>query len=298
MENTAFDIVCFGETLFDIIGNEPLPGGAPLNVAYHLRNLGLNPTIISSIGNDELGDQLRSILHSYNITTSYIQSNPTYPTGKVFAELQPGNQVKYDIVKPVAWDFIESAPGIEQLVTKAPYFVYGSLASRSETTKTTLLQLLAKANKKVLDVNLRPPHYTQELIIELITAADILKLNDVELAIISSWFTNKTDERARMQILKDRFNLETVIVTKGEEGATVLNENEWQSHKGFTVKVADTIGSGDAFLAAYLFKTYQQVPTAQALEFACATGSLVASLRGACPAYSVNKIHQLINQRA
>jgi fructokinase len=100
-------VVCFGETLWDILPHAKLPGGAPMNVAYHLNKLGKNPAIISRIGADELGKDLRHEFESRKIDTSYFQIDKVHPTGKVFAEIKENNEVHYDIVKPSAWDFIQ-----------------------------------------------------------------------------------------------------------------------------------------------------------------------------------------------
>ncbi|MDB5190524.1 MAG: hypothetical protein JWQ96_87 [Segetibacter sp.] len=296
MSTSAFQIVCFGETLFDIIGEKQLPGGAPMNVAYHLKRLGLNPAIISKVGTDELGRSLLSILKSYQVSTDFIQVDSSNATGKVFAELQDNHEVVYDIVKPVAWDFIDWKDALAALVSEARFFVFGSLAARSEQSKKTLFKLLNAAKTKVLDINLRPPHYNKPFVEELLATADILKLNLAELELMSSWFRFSGDESYMLESLQDKFDLETIIVTKGGDGAAILTGNTICHHKGFTVKVADTVGSGDAFLAGYLSKHSQNSPADEALEFACATGALIASYNGACPDYPLNAINELIRQ--
>ena len=292
--DSSFPVVCFGETLFDIIEGKQLPGGAPMNVAYHLHKLGLKPAIISKVGVDDLGDELLSILQSQGVTPEFIQKDLSRTTGKVFAEIKANHEVAYDMVKPVAWDFIEAAAGYKDLVSQSKYFVFGSLAARSQASKETLFKLLKFANTKVLDINLRAPHYNQPLITDLIKHANILKLNLAELELLGEWFGYSSDERECMKSLQNDFNLETVIVTKGGDGAAVLSGRSFYEHQGFKVKVADTVGSGDAFLAAYLAKHIENADGKESIEFACATGALIASYNGACPNYSVSSIRELI----
>lgn len=209
--STSFPVVCYGETLWDILPDMKVPGGAPMNVAYHLQKLNHNPAVISRMGVDELGIELLEVLNQKSIPTAFVQKDNEQPTGKVYAELRANNEVAYDIVKPVAWDFIEWSEEVSELVANADMFVFGSLASRSDKSKETLFALLQKAKTKVLDINLRAPHYNRHLLEELLSQANILKLNLEELILISGWFTDKANEHQRVQLIKDKYGINTVI---------------------------------------------------------------------------------------
>jgi fructokinase len=292
------DVVCYGEILWDILPDKSLPGGAPMNVAYHLKKLGAHPALITRIGKDGYGKELVDLLSQSGITTDYVQEDDRHSTGLVHARLKEHNEMVYDIVQPVAWDFIEWEDPFYQLVQQAKYFVYGSLTSRNQVSRATLYRLLDLANTKVLDINLRPPHFSQSSVEQLLEKTDMLKMNEAELALISGWYSQLEKEEDRMKLLQDRFNIETVIVTMGGEGAMLLDKGAISRHRGYQVQVADTIGSGDAFLAGLLSQFIQQKAPEEALNYACGLGALIATYQGACPEYETSEITGLINANA
>lgn len=288
--NKSFDAVCFGEILWDVLPTGAKPGGAPMNVAYHLQKQGLKAGLISRVGMDKRGDDLLSLLTINGITTEFVQRDTAHPTGLVNATIHESNEVTYEIVRPVAWDFISAENGLKELVQGARFFIYGSLAARSSATAQTLWQLVEVAQTKVVDINLRPPHYNKELVEKLLQSADILKLNEHELPLITAWYANlKTDEE-QVKALQERFSIATIIVTKGGEGAMVCQNGTIFTHPGYKITVADTIGSGDAFLAGFLAKTGAGVPIEERLEFANSLGAFIASKQGACPSYELAEV--------
>lgn len=266
-------ITCFGEILWDVLPTSKQPGGAPMNVAADLRNFGLNAQLISRVGSDDLGRELLDFLTKKGIPTELIQTGQTHLTGVAKANISDSNEVTYKILQPVAWDYIQLEPGLLDVVKQSELFVYGSLAARSPQTHETLLALLAVAPRKVFDVNLRAPHYDRATVEQLLHQADIAKLNEHELIELSDWYDHETDLQQAMQQLRSRYQLETLCVTLGEKGAALLNADGFVQQGGFPVEVADTIGSGDAFLAAFLYKTLQGEGPQKTLQFACATGA-------------------------
>jgi fructokinase len=288
------DVVCYGEILWDILPDKALPGGAPMNVAYHLKKLGTNPALITKVGKDGYGEKLVDLLSQSDINTDHVQVDEQQLTGLVYAKPNEYNEVAYDIVYPSAWDFIQWHEALSSLVAEAPYFVFGSLTSRSETSRDTLYQLLENGNTKVLDINLRPPHFNRLHIEYLLTKTDILKMNIHELELISGWYSGVKNSADRMRLLQDRFHIQTLIVTMGGEGALLLENGEINRHKGHKVQVVDTIGSGDAFLAGYLHQLIIHSSPDQALEFASNLGALIATYPGACPDYHTSEIKQLV----
>ena len=288
-------VVCFGETLWDLLPQGKLPGGAPMNVAYHLGKLGKSPAIISRVGEDDLGTELLQVCEAKHIDTRYFQVDKQHPTGKVFATIREDNEVQYEIVKPVAWDFIQWEDQYAALIRQAEYFVFGSLVTRNKVSRNTLMKCLECANKKVLDINMRPPHFNKKIIAELLQKATILKLNLAELHLVTGWFSDYNSDEDRMSLLKDKFDLETIIVTKGGDGAILNTGDQFYHHEGFRVTVADTVGSGDSFLAALLTKLLDRATPTDALSFASAVGALVASYAGGCPDYAPAEIKELMN---
>ncbi len=288
-------ITCFGEILWDVLPTSKQPGGAPMNVAADLRNFGLNAQLISRVGSDDLGRELIDFLANKGISTALIQEGQTHLTGVAKANISDSNEVTYKILQPVAWDYIMPEPGLIEVVKRSDVFVYGSLAARSPQTHETLLALLDVAPRKVFDVNLRAPHYNQPIVEELLHKADIAKLNEHELAELSGWYNPEperwtADLQTAMQQLRERYTLETLCVTLGPDGAALLDESGFTKQAGFPVEVADTIGSGDAFLAAFLYKMLQGEAPQKTLEFACATGSYVATKSGATPGFTEETI--------
>lgn len=292
-----FPVVCFGETLWDFLPGGKLPGGAPVNVACHLQKLGNNPAVISRIGTDDLGKELKNVFRLKKIHTDFIQTDNTNPTGKVLARIMDNHEVSYEILQPVAWDFIEWNADLENLVSSADYFVFGSLVTRNSDSKNTLFRCLEFANKKVLDINLRPPHYTRGMVEELLTKADILKLNLAELDLIAGWYKIFANDEDRVQWLKEKFSIDTIIVTKGGDGALLYMNDQFYHHKGYKVDVADTVGSGDAFLAGFISKLIENAQPEEALDFASGLGAFIASRSGACPDYEIKEVYNLMGRR-
>lgn len=293
--STHHQIVCFGEVLWDILPSGALPGGAPMNVAYHLKKLGTNPALITKIGLDDYGKKLVNMLSESGVTTEYFQVDYDHPTGLVYANVNNHQEVVYDIVYPSAWDFIEWNDEFTGLLEHADFFVFGSLTSRNKESRDTLYQLLDIAKKKVLDINLRPPHFNRSKVEYLLQKADILKMNEAELELITGWFNQFKSNEDRIKLIQERFGIETLIVTRGGDGATVNNKGTLHYHTGFEVEVADTIGSGDSFLAGFINQLLNGSSVQDALAFASGIGAFIAAKPGACPQYEISQITELMN---
>lgn len=286
-------VVCFGEILWDILPGGAVPGGAPMNVAYHLHKLGISPTLITRVGIDQRGKQLLDLLNSSHVNTNHIQLDYDIPTGIVNAAPNEHGEMQYDIVSPSAWDFIACDPATQSVVKEASHFIFGSLITRNKTSRDTLFQLLEIAQQKVLDINLRPPHFNRQLVVELLQKANMLKMNINELELITGWFASYKNIRERIAVIQDKFKIPAIIVTMGAEGAMINIEGKVYSHPGYVVKVADTVGSGDSFLAAFLYKLFTKKSPEEALTFASALGALVASKTGGWPEYTTDEIQKL-----
>ena len=299
MENVDnHKVVCFGEVLWDILPLGSIPGGAPMNVAYHLHKQGKNPALITSIGADKEGEELIQLFSEFGACTNFFQADFKHSTGKVYAHPNEHNEVVYDIVKPAAWDFIKYEEGHLNLVSQAVYFVYGSLAARNQDSKKTLLQLLEAAENKVLDINLRAPHFNRRLVEELLGKADFLKLNLAELELITGWFSNFKNISDRVRSIADKFRIQNIVVTMGGNGSIMYYNGHEYMHNGYQVDVVDTVGSGDAFLAGLLSKFLEKAQPEAALEFASALGAFIATKTGACPAYDVVALTDFIDYKS
>jgi fructokinase len=287
-------VVCFGEVLWDVLPSGAVAGGTPMNVAYHLQKLNKNPAVITRIGIDNKGQQLMNIFSGHGVCTDFFQVDNKYETGKVFADPNEYNEMVYDIMKPAAWDFIGWDDAFTELISDADFFVFGSLAARNKVSKDTLFQLLETAKNKVLDINLRAPHYTRRIVEQLLQKANFIKMNLAELELITGWFSNYTSMEDRLQSIADRFKLSNMVVTMGENGSLLLMNGEITRHSGFKVAVVDTVGSGDAFLAGLLSQLLDNADSETSLEFASGLGAFIATQTGACPEYEVEEVKELI----
>jgi fructokinase len=287
-------IVCFGETLWDLLPGGRVPGGAPMNVAIHLKYHGIEPLMISRVGTDAFGEDLLDVLRQKAVSVQWIQTDSAHPTGTVHADVTNKTDVTYRIVEDVAWDYITFDPLVAEKVQQADFFVYGSLAARTRTSAASLLRYLPLARQRVFDVNLRPPHYTPARLEELLRYADILKMNHHELEEISAWYGGSGDQQHLMNFLRNYFGLQLVLVTRGERGAAALSGDGFAEHPGFAVEVEDTIGSGDSFLAAFLSNLLLLQPVPVCLERACRVGAFVATKKGATPFYDPEKVNDLV----
>lgn len=291
----SFKILCYGEMLWDMLPSGPLPGGAPMNVAVHLHQQGLHARLISRVGDDAPGRELRAYLSGQGVDTDLVQTDPAQPTGTVQVRAESWQEVSYDIVAPVAWDFIEYTEELASAAAAADVLVFGSLASRSPVSFATLQRLLPLSRLPVLDVNLRPPNYSRERLEWLLPRARAVKLNHHELREITDWYAPGLEAEAAMRFLQGRFGWQLLVVTRGENGAAALTaEGQLVEQPGFPVVVQDTIGSGDAFLATLLRHWLEGNSVAEALRRACAVGALVATHRGATPPITQAEIERLL----
>ncbi|MEO6287943.1 MAG: carbohydrate kinase [Dyadobacter sp.] len=288
------EIVIFGEMLWDMLPSGKQPGGAPMNVAIHLKNFGLDPAFISRVGNDDLGVELLDYLTGQGLSTQWIQTGQTHLTGIVKVNLTDKTEVTYKIVQPVAWDYIQVTPANKKQVQEADVFVYGTLAVRSQQSKETLFELLHEAKLKVFDVNIRPPHFDRATTELLLREANIVKMNEHELATVADWYGISPDNETRMKFLSEKFSLQMVIVTLGAEGAKVLYQDEITIQEGYEVEVQDTIGSGDSFLAMFLKEYLSGTNISEALRKACAVGAIVATYQGATPSVSESELDHFL----
>lgn len=289
--------VCYGEVLWDMLPEGAQPGGAPLNVAYHLKKLGVATSIFSKVGKDQRGKQLTRLIESWGLNTNFLEIDRAYPTSEVIAKMNNGNEVSYEIVFPVAWDFITEVHGAKESLTPSSYFIYGSLASRNSVTRDTLFKVLENDAIKVFDINMRPPFIGQDLLKTLLEKADIVKFNQAELEMVQLLFRGSLgNEASQIGFIMDKFNVKEIIITKGEAGASYYTQTKAYHLWGNEVKVKDTIGSGDSFLAAFIAGHYLNERPEIILKNAIAMGGFIATKKGGCPEYELGEYKAFRNQ--
>ncbi len=288
-------IACFGEVLWDIFpeGQRRI-GGAPFNVAYHLYKMGVDVTMISSIGEDNLGEEIIQQLNDWNMHTDGIQVSDIHPTSTVIASLDENNEAHYEIVQGVAWDFISSRATDKELLAQTDAFVFGTLAAREQQSRNTLFELLEASKYNVFDINLRPPYYDVRLIKELLHKTQLAKFNKAELRMMLD-FLGKTyeDEKDSINYLQDIFGMNEIIVSKGSKGALYASKGDFYLYPTVAVEVKDTVGSGDSFLAGFLSKRLEHGASPhEIMHQAVSLGAFITSQEGACPEYAFEKYKQ------
>ncbi len=289
-------VVGLGEVLWDILPERTCLGGAPANFAHIATLLGDHGIVASRVGEDSRGVEALGRMAELGLDISYVQTDREHPTGTVKVEIDDKGQARFEIAHPVAWDFLDWTPEWQRLAEKADAVCFGSLAQRSEASRATIRRFLGATSAraiKVFDVNLRQSYYSQEILAESMRAADIVKLNDEELPKIMSLsgfprgsphgFSHE-DEQSSAQRLMEAYELKLVCVTRGGRGSLLLRGREVNEHPGFRVKVADTVGSGDAFTAGLVHEYLHGAPLEKMNEVANRVGAWVASEVGATPA--------------
>jgi fructokinase len=299
MKTDSFSkIICYGEILWDMLPDGKKPGGAPMNVGIHLKRLGLKPVVVSRVGNDEQGAELKKFLKDNGMETRFIETDKKLATSEVLVHLDESRNATYEICEPVAWDNITETEALKKVFAAADLIIFGSLAQRNKTTRETLLHLLEKSPAtRLLDVNLRPPSDTPGIVEQLLHVADFVKLNDEELVKIAGWKNKDGSEKELMAWLSDFYQSEAVCVTRGANGAAFFIDGKFYEHPGFEVEATDTVGAGDSFLAALIAGLSRKQTPQNALKFACAVGAFVASQHGAVPEYSEVDIENLMDKK-
>lgn len=282
-------VLAFGEILWDIIEDSAHIGGAPLNFAAHSVKSGAQGRIISCLGSDDIGLEAKVIVAGLGVGTDHIGFDSVHPTGTVQVFLSEG-QPDYLIVENVAYDFI-TQDLIPDSTAEYDIFYFGTLVQRSETTRQTLYKLLDSSSFafKFYDVNLRKNCYSTETIKKSFEYANVIKLNDEEVAEVSKLVFNQDLEMIGfVQACYNRYHPEIILITAGADGCYVFWHDELHHIEGEKVIVKDAIGAGDAFSATFMYNYFHSRDAVLAASVANKIGGYVASQEGAIPDYPEN----------
>jgi fructokinase len=286
-------ILVLGEVLWDVFEDSSALGGAPLNFAAHAQRLGYNPLLMSAVGADSLGNAARHDITALGLDTSFLQTTSRFPTGTARVELGPGDRTRFVIERPAAYDAIcLREEQIARIIQRAPaWFYYGTLFASTPQGRAVLDRLLdaLPAATRFYDLNLRPGNYSVQLVIEMLELADVVKLNEEELCIVRKFTCMPSEIEAFCREGSKRFGWKAVCVTLGARGCAMLCGEEYVEAVGHAVEVADPVGAGDAFAAAFLHGLVSHWPLARIAEFANRVGALVASRHGAIPDWTVKE---------
>ena len=276
-----------GEALWDVLPEGKKLGGAPANFAYHVSQFGLESRVVSAVGQDKLGAE---ILENFRQKQLYglIETVP-YPTGTVQVELDAEGVPCYDIKEGVAWDNIPYTQALEGLASQTRAVCFGSLAQRSIVSRQTIHRFLDAMpddadTLRIFDINLRQGFYTKEILCDSFRRCNILKINDEELVTVSRMFGYPgIDLQDKCWILVAKYNLKMLILTCGVNGSYVFTPGHVSFVETPKVQVADTVGAGDSFTAAFVAATLKGLPVAEAHRLAVDTSAYVCTQQGAMP---------------
>jgi fructokinase len=281
-------VVGLGEVLWDLLPERTCLGGAPANFAYITTLMGDQGIVASRVGEDSRGLEALRRMEELGLDIDHVQTDSRHPTGTVKVELDGKGIAEFEIARPVAWDALEWTQDWQRLAESADAVCFGSLAQRSEESRTTIRQFLQATTAdtvKVFDVNLRQSYYSHEVLAQSMKLADIVKLNDEELPKIMrlAKFPHK-DELSSAQRLISAYDLKLLCITRGGRGSLLTRGKDVSEHPGFRVRVADTVGSGDAFTAGMVHEYLHGASLSLMNEVANLVGAWVASEVGAMPA--------------
>ena len=290
-ESRSANVICFGEALWDVLPSMRSVGGAPLNVAYHLKKLGVRAWPMSGVGNDPLGEELKSQIEEWGLPSDLICSVADRETGRSLVTVLEG-EPNFEVLKDVAWDYIDVPEDWPVECQPADALVFGSLAQRSARNRAVLdAMFVAMPNAlKVLDVNLRDAFEDYEQIWALARSADLVKLNDEEMQALMQTTATRANAEDCARSFQREAGCETVCVTMGAQGAGLLRCDEWHWVDAVPVKVRDTVGAGDSFLAGLIYGLLiTQEDATATLRRSAALASFVASSDGATPDYDIGE---------
>lgn len=280
-------VIGMGEALWDVLPEGKKIGGAPANFAYHVSQFGLPSCVVSAIGDDALGKEIIENFTSKGLIHQ-IETVP-YPTGTVQVEIDQAGVPQYEIKENVAWDNIPYTVMLEQLAEKTKAVCFGSLAQRNVVSRNTINRFLdaipAENNPLIVfDVNLRQGFYNKEILCNSMRRCNILKINDEELVTVSRMFGYPgIDLQDKCWILLGKYNLQMLILTCGINGSYVFTPGNVSFQPTPKVEVADTVGAGDSFTAAFISSIMKGKSVAEAHSRAVQTSAYVCTKKGAMP---------------
>ena len=280
-------VVGMGEALWDVLPEGKKIGGAPANFAYHVSQFGLPSRVVSAVGNDPLGREIVENFTSKGL--NHLIEEVPYPTGTVQVEIDPAGVPQYDIKENVAWDNIPYTARLEALARQTRAVCFGSLAQRNVVSRDTINRFLDAMPQTadslvVFDVNLRQGFYTKEILCNSMKRCNILKINDEELVTVSRMFGYPgIDLQDKCWILLGKYNLRMLILTCGINGSYVFTPGNVSFQPTPKVEVADTVGAGDSFTAAFIASLLKGKSVTEAHALAVRTSAFVCTRKGAMP---------------
>ncbi|HPG83889.1 MAG TPA: carbohydrate kinase [bacterium] len=290
-------IAGLGELLWDIYDDRRHAGGAPANFALHARRCGADALLLSRVGDDQAGRDLKALLARNGVDVSAIQTSPDKPTGSVRVHLGPAGAPRFECSRDTAFDQLECDQVWRTLLPSLDALLYGVLAQREETSRNAIRACLHHADKalRLFDLNLRGWNdSTRDIVLNSLSMCDIVKMNETELAILQQALAaGKMDRQDFLHSLLHSYNIKMAAVTLGSRGCWLLTPDQNLHHPGFPVRAVDTTGCGDAFAAGLIWSILNKASLEEMAEFANRLGAFVATRQGAMPEWSQDDLAAL-----
>jgi fructokinase len=279
-----------GELLWDVLPSGKQLGGAPCNFAFHAMQAGCTSYVISAIGRDEPGAELKHVISDLGLCTRYVQENE-FPTSTVTVKLDERGHPDYTIHENVAWDHIRWNQDLEKMAEELDAVCFGSLAQRNPESERSIKSFV-KATKddclKVFDINLRQNYFSEEIITDSLNFSDILKLNEDELPVVSGYLGFKGTSENQLAHILSHFNLKYIVYTMGNMGSIIKSPEESSYAQVPKVQVADTVGAGDSFTAIFIAGILKGIPLKETHRLATEISAFVCTQKGATPKLNRN----------
>jgi fructokinase len=279
-----------GELLWDVLPSGKQLGGAPCNFAFHAMQAGCECFVLSAIGTDDLGNELKDVIRELGLSNQYVQENE-YPTSTVTVKLDENGHPDFTIHENVAWDHIQWNKDMEKLAIKLDAVCFGSLSQRNPESEHSIKSFITATKPeclKVFDINLRQNYYSKEIIINSLNLSDILKLNEDELPVVAGYLGFQGTTEKQLEQILSHFRLKYVVYTLGSKGSIIKSDAESSFADVPKVKVADTVGAGDSFTAIFIAGILKGIPLKEIHKKAAEIAAYVCTQKGATPKLTRN----------
>jgi fructokinase len=280
-------ILALGEILFDVFPDYRRLGGAPFNFAFHLKELGFPVRFVSRVGEDRNGKEIRAAVKAHGFNPADLQVDSRHATGTVAVSLNTKGVPTFDILPNVAYDHIDFTPAVGTLLEDCALIYFGTLIQRTDRGFQVLQKILSdkKSHTKCLyDINLRPGGYTNQVVRESLSQADLLKLNEEELEVLKAMHGKKHDEDRLVAFLRKHYAIEVVALTRGHRGSTLFTaDGRFDAATPFVEDIVDTVGAGDAFAAVLAAGYLRALPAPKTLNAATCLAARLCTVAGAIP---------------
>ena len=279
-------ILSFGEILWDVLGEEKVLGGAPLNLAAHMALQGEEACLASAVGEDALGEEALACVRALHVGMAYVVKQSQYATGQCIVTLGAHGVPSYRLLDGVAYDHV-TLPS--PLPDQFDLFCFGTLALREAHNRALVTRVLKENcfSEIYADLNIRPPFYSLESVSLCLENATVVKISDEEMPLVTRLLYGEAweAEEAALRLAKDYPQIKLLLVTQGAKGAFCyeVQKNKYTHCPAAPAEVVSTVGAGDSFGATFLTSYFKTGDVALSLSCAARVSAFVVSRKGAVP---------------